>query len=204
MSRDPDGSLDELFGGRAEPAFVEEPVTEAKPRSRITKIVLNVLLVAGATTVTIAVLRTQGVKFPVPLVVAAFTALRLIMYAIAEVAPPPKPRGRRSRDEHPGQQDWADDSLRAAVRRWERQLDWAQHDGDRFSRIVQPALAELADERLRLQHGITRSSDPRRARELLGESLWQLLDEPGRRAPKPRELSAYVDALEKIERRVDR
>ena len=59
-------------------------------------------------------------------------------------------------------------------------------------------LAELTDERLRLKHGITRESDPRRARELLGEPLWALLAEPGRRPPKARELGTYVDALEKI------
>ena len=32
--------------------------------------------------------------------------------------------------------------------------------------------AELTDERLRQRHGITRASDPRRARQLLGEPLW--------------------------------
>nr|BFE76467.1 hypothetical protein GCM10020092_097680 [Actinoplanes digitatis] len=58
------------------------------------------------------------------------------------------------------------------MRRWERQLDWSQSDAEKFSRNVLPVLAELADERLRLKHGITRSSDPRRARELLGEPLW--------------------------------
>jgi hypothetical protein len=59
-------------------------------------------------------------------------------------------------------------------------------------------LAELTDERLRLKHGITRSSDPRRARELVGDPLWELLDDRDRRVPKARELSQYVDALEKI------
>jgi len=59
-------------------------------------------------------------------------------------------------------------------------------------------LAELTDERLRLKHGITRSSDPRRARELVGEPLWEFLDQPSRRALKPRELSTYVEALERI------
>ena len=60
-------------------------------------------------------------------------------------------------------------------------------------------LAELTDERLRLRHGITRASDPRRARELLGEPLWQLLAEPGRRrAEGPRAVETYVDALERL------
>ena len=90
------------------------------------------------------------------------------------------------------------DTLRIAVRRWEQQLDWSHNDGERFSRIVLPALTELADERLRLRHGVSRASDPRRARELMGEPLWQVLHDPGRRPPKAREMSAVVDALEKI------
>jgi hypothetical protein len=58
--------------------------------------------------------------------------------------------------------------------------------------------AELTDERLRLRHGITRASDPRRARELLGEPLWQLLGDPGRRPPKARDLATHVETLERL------
>ncbi|MFI7598626.1 hypothetical protein [Actinoplanes sp. NPDC049681] len=200
MSRDPDGGLEDLFGGVAERSPAEEPlVAERKPRSRAFRIAGNVLLVVLATVVTVAVLRSRGISVSVLLIVAAFAALRLLMLAVSEVAPPPLPRVNRRRGEENGDYRWAgNDTLRVAVRRWEQQLDRAQHDGERFSRIVQPALAELADERLRLRHGITRASDPRRARELLGEPLWQVLDDPGRRLPKARELSAYVDALERI------
>lgn len=200
MSRDPDGGLEDLFGGVAERAPAEEPVVaEEKRRSRTGRIVGNVLLVVLATVVTVAVLRSQGISVSVLLIVAAFASLRLLMLAVSEVAPPPLPRAKGRRGEESGDYRWAgNDTLRVAVRRWEQQLDWAQHDAERFSRIVQPALAELVDERLRLRHGITRASDPRKARELLGEPLWQVLDDPGRRPPKARELSAYVDALEKI------
>jgi hypothetical protein len=121
------------------------------------------------------------------------------MLAVSEVAPPPLPRRSARGGEESGAYTWTNgDMLRGAVRRWEQQLDWSQDDPDRFSRIVLPALWELADERLRLRHGITRATDPRRAREVLGEPLWQMLNEAGRRAPKPRDLTAYVDALEKI------
>jgi len=131
--------------------------------------------------------------------VVAFVALRLLMFAVSEVAPPPLPRRRARGGEESGDYRWSGgDTLRVAVRRWEQQLDWSQNDAERFSRIVLPALSELTDERLRLKHGITRDSDAQRARELMGETMWQLLNEPGRRAPKPRELSAYVDALERI------
>jgi hypothetical protein len=121
------------------------------------------------------------------------------MLAVSEVAPPPLPRPSARGGEEDGDYRWAGtDTLRAAVRSWERQLDWSQSDTERFSRNVLPVFAELADERLRLKHGVTRASDPRRARELLGEPLWEFLDEPGRHPPKPRELSTYVEALEKI------
>jgi hypothetical protein len=199
VSRD-DGSLDDLFGSRPVEEIAEEPAELVeKPRSRLLWILRNAALVAVATVVTVAGLRSRGISVSVLLIVAAFVALRLLMLAVSEVAPPalPRPSARRTYDE--GDYRWAGtDTLRAAVRRWEQRLDWVQNDGDKFSRTLLPVLAELIDERLRLQHGITRSSDPQRARELLGEPLWQFLDDPGRRAPKPRELSAYVDALEKI------
>ena len=74
----------------------------------------------------------------------------------------------------------------------------SQSDPNAFSRNVLPVLAELTDERLRLRHGLTRASDPRRARELLGEPLWQLLTEPGRRPPKAKDLTMYVESLERL------
>ncbi|MEV4705755.1 hypothetical protein [Actinoplanes sp. NPDC049316] len=198
MSRD-DGGLEDLFSGAADHPAEEVPEAPAKPRSRAGWVLRNVLLVAVATAVTVAVLRSQGIKVSVLLVVAAFIALRLLMLAVSEVAPPPPPRARGGRGEESGDYRWAgNDTLRIAVRRWEQQLDWSHNDGERFSRIVLPALTELADERLRLRHGVSRASDPRRARELMGEPLWQLLHDPGRRPPKAREMSAVVDALEKI------
>jgi hypothetical protein len=200
MSREADGGLEGLFGGRPDDVVVAEPeeVVE-KPRSRVGWLIRNTLLVAIATVVAVAGLRSRGISVSVLLVVSAFVALRLLMLAVSEVSPPPQPRPAARRGEEDGDYRWAGtDTLRAAVRSWERQLDWSQSDAERFSRNVLPGLAELTDERLRLKHGITRSSDPRRARELLGEPLWEFLDAPGRRMPKPRELSTYVEALEKI------
>jgi hypothetical protein len=200
MSDADDGAgLADLFSAdddrrREEPAEPEAP----KRKSRAGWFLRSVLLIGAASAITVAVIRSQGIKVPVLLVVGAFLALRLIMLAIAQVAPPPAAK-RRARG---GRGDTGDpagpDSLRRAVRRWEFPLDESQRDADRFSSIVLPALTELADERLRLRHGITRASDPHRARELLGEPLWQVLNEPGRRTPKARDVSAYVDALERI------
>jgi hypothetical protein len=142
-----------------------------------------------------ALLHARGIKVSLLLVVTAFLALRLMMWAVSQVAPPPAPRRPAQAGSPDGQRG---DTLQQAVRRWERQLDWSKDDGERFSRIVLPALAELTDERLRLRHGVTRESDPRRAREIMGEPLWQVLAGSERRLPKPREMASLVDALERI------
>jgi hypothetical protein len=200
MSREPDGGLEDLFGSRPDEVVVAESEEIGdKPRSRAGWIARNVTLVVVATLVTVAGLRSRGINVSILLVVAAFVALRLLMLAVSEVSPPPLPRPAARRGADEGDYRWAGtDTLRAAVRRWEQQLDWSQQDPERFSRNVLPAFNELTDERLRLKHGITRASDPRRARELLGEPLWEFLDDPGRRTPKARELATYVEALEKI------
>ena len=189
------GGLDDLFATRDEPvAVVVEAV--ARPRSPALRVLGNALLIAAATTVTVAGLRSAGMRTSILLIVAAFTGLRLIMLAVSEVAPPPLPKRRSGSAGSPsGPQG---DALRAAVRRWEQNLSRAHADHDLYSRNVLPVLAELTDERLRLRHGITRSSDPRRARELLGDPLWAALHDPGRQAAKARDLQAYVDALERL------
>ncbi len=189
------GGLDDLFSARDEPVAEETEPGPAR-RSWVAVVLRNALLVAVATVVTVAGLRLRGVSVPVLLVVSAFVVLRLILFAVAAVAAPPLPRRRdraRGRDREPGT-----DALRAAVRRWERNLDRAHADPDLYSRNVLPVLAELTDERLRLRHGITRASDPRRARELLGDPLWAALHDRGRRPAKARELETYVDAMERL------
>jgi hypothetical protein len=192
------GGLDELFSFAEEPVAAERPVAEERSPSRAGWLIRNLLLVAVATMVTVAVLRIAGIRVSILVIVAAFVALRLLMLAVAEVAPPPAVRASARRAvEESGEYRWTGtDSLRAAVRRWEHRLDWAQSDAERFSRIVLPVLAELTDERLRLRHGITRASDPRRARDLIGEPLWAVLHQ--RRPPQPRELETYVTALERL------
>jgi hypothetical protein len=191
-------SLDELFGARDEPVVIEE-VTEVpveKSRSRAFWLLRNALLIAAATTVAVAALRAGNLHAPLILIIAAFIGLRLVMLAVSVVAPPPLPKRRGGGSG--SSSGPASDALRAAVRRWERTLDRANADPDLYSRNVLPVLAELADERLRLRHGITRASDPRRARELLGDPMWEALHDQGRRAGKTRELEALVDALERL------
>ncbi len=190
------GGLEELFRFREEPVVeVAEPV--AKQRPWVAKVGIDLLIIAAATTVAVAALRSAKLHLPLLLLIAVFTGLRLIMRAVGAVRQPAKPKRRSDQAGRAGGAE-SFDSLRAAVRRWERMLRQAHADPDLFSRNVAPGLAELADERLRLRHGITRSTDPRRARELLGEPLWSALHDPGRRIAKPRELETYVDALERL------
>jgi hypothetical protein len=201
------GGLDDLFAMVAEPAVEEAPEPVEKSPSRVLWVTRNLLLVGVATAVTVAVLRSMRASVSIVVVVAAFVALRLLMLAVAQVAPPPapKPPNRRTTADTDGFYSWAGtDSLRSAVRRWEQRLEWSRSDPNAFARNVLPVLGELADERLRLHHGLTRASDPRRARELLGEPLWLALGDPGRRPPRPRDLAAYVETLERLGEEVRR
>jgi hypothetical protein len=200
-NREPAGGLDDLFAMVAEPA-TEEPAERAqKPPSRVLWVTRNLLLVIVATVLTVAVLRLIRVGVSVLVVAAAFVALRLLMLAVTEVAPPPaaRPATRRTTADTDGFYQWAGtDSLRSAVRQWEQRLEWSRSDPNAFARNVLPVLGELADERLRLHHGITRASDPGRARALLGEPLWLALGDPRRRPPRPPDLAAYVETLERL------
>jgi hypothetical protein len=190
-----DGGLDDLFGIAESRHTVEEPEAVDKRRSRTITIVINVAVIAAATVVVTAGLRALGLSMSLLLLVSLLVGLRLLLHAVSVVAPPPAPRlrSRIGTDATP-----ATDSLRAAVRRWEQNLDRAHSDPDLHARNVLPVLAELADERLRLRHGITRTSDPRRARELLGDDLWSALSGPSRRALKPRDVETYLDVMERL------
>ncbi|MEO3775293.1 hypothetical protein ABGB16_00275 [Micromonospora sp. B11E3] len=164
--------------------------------------VLKALAAAGAlTAVVVTGLRAVGLQVSLWIVVAGVLALLAVRRVTAALTPPPPPRagGRAPAGEEDGHYHWtARDALRAAVIGWERPLDWCGGNPDRFAKVILPRLGELADERLRQRHGVTRESDPARARALLGDRLWAFLDAPPRRTPSPRELAAIVAELEKI------
>ncbi len=189
-----DGGLSDLFEMTAAPSAEPAPKTKRR-RSPALRIVGNVALVAAATVVVVAALRAGSVHAPLLLVIALLAGLRLVTIAAAAVRPPRTIRGGANSG---GASARAADSLRATVRRWERTLDKAHSDSDTYARNVLPVLGELADERLRLRHGITRAGDPGRARELLGEEAWAVLSDPGRRGLKTRDLDTYVQAMERL------
>jgi hypothetical protein len=190
-----DGGLDDLFGIADSPRRAEEPESVSKRRSIVTTLAGNAIVIGLVTVVITAGLRALGVSISLLLLISLLIGLRLVILAVTGVAPPPSPRlrSRIGAGSPP-----SGDALRAAVRRWEQNLDRAHSDPELYARNVLPVLAELTDERLRLRHGFTRASDPRRARELLGDDLWSALSEPGRRALKARDVETYLDAMERL------
>lgn len=92
----------------------------------------------------------------------------------------------------------SEDGVRDGVKSWQTRLDWTGRDATRFAASVQPALVELIDERLRSRHGVSRASDPERARDLLGPELWRFVNEPVRRRPTARDLAPLVAAMEAL------
>ncbi|MFG2105402.1 hypothetical protein [Micromonospora chersina] len=190
-------SIDDLL------SFAEEPTEEARrPGGGRARWVLRTLAVTAAIVVVVVVgLRAVGLQVSLWIIVAGVLAVLAVRRVTAALSPPPPPRagGRAPAGEEPGAWNWAArDALRAAINGWERPLDWCSDNRERFTERVLPRLGELADERLRQKHGVTRESDPARARALLGERLWTFLGTPARRPPPPRDLAAIVAELEKL------
>lgn len=90
------------------------------------------------------------------------------------------------------------DGVSRAVRRWQTRLDWSATEHQRFQRRVPGLLGELVDERLRQHHGLTRATDPARARALCGAVLWSFLHDELTHLPTPREVAALVDTMESL------
>jgi hypothetical protein len=179
----------------------EPPRKAARERTGAGWWVRTALIAAALTAVTVVALRLFAAGVAWPAVFAGFFALLSLRRVTAVVAPPPPPRANthRSHGTDEGLYHWGgQDALRGAVKRWERMLAGAQNDGVRFARTVLPPLGELVDERLRQRHGLTRASDPARARALMGDPLWQFLANPAKRGPAPRDLAAIVAKLESL------
>ncbi len=199
MARDlePLARLDDLFEAPPEPEtrpLEVEPDDRASVGSRLFWTSLVAALCAAAVYV---VLLPLGYKLPYPLLFSGFfgllalrRALRVVQPAGIRVGAAPRPAAATVPDDHP-------DGLRQALGRWDRRLQSSARDPRRFAADVRPRLAEIVDERLRQRHGVTRASDPRRARQLMGEDLWTLLVSPIGRTPTARELATIVDEMEK-------
>ncbi|MBX6749227.1 MAG: hypothetical protein IRY85_06055 [Micromonosporaceae bacterium] len=178
--------------------------------------VLRTVLTAFlASAIVYVLLLTGGLSPPYPLILAGCSGVVLVRQAARMVGEPDwrrvgdlvrPPRGPRQHD--PDAAATGDDGMAAAVRRWSRLLEWADTrvvvDPGRFSRTVGARIGELVDERLRQRYGITRASDPDRARAIVGESLWDLLGSH-RRWVSYREIVSATAELERmwIDERID-
>jgi hypothetical protein len=164
------------------------------------------LAVLGAAVLTAAVvflMRQSGVGIPYPLALTVVLVLLALRWTVRRVAPVPldgdaDPAPAPARET--GGYDWSGvELLGSPIIRWESRLDWVGGEPERFAAVVRPALTAVVDERLRLRHGFTRTSDPLRARGLLGEPLWRLLaEEQMTQPPTPAELSALIAAAERL------
>lgn len=94
----------------------------------------------------------------------------------------------------------AKDGLELATGRWDNRLSWVRVHGDKgqFARTVQPKLIEIIDERLWLRHSVSRAGDPVRARTLLGEQLWQFVNQPVQKNLTPREVAGLITLMEAL------
>ncbi|MFG2099061.1 hypothetical protein ACGFJ5_00505 [Micromonospora echinaurantiaca] len=191
-------SIDDLL------SFEEErPRADERDRGgRVGRVLRALAGMASVVVVLVAGLRAVGLRVSLLILVAGVVALFAVRRIVAALTPPPPLPGagpRASVGADDGVWNWgARDALRTAINGWEVPLDWSATRPERFTKVILPRLGELADERLRQRHGVTRESDPARARALLGERLWTFLETPPRRTPSPRDLAAIVAELEKL------
>jgi hypothetical protein len=172
-------------------------------RSTAVEVVKTILYAAALAALVELVLRVASLSVPYALAFTALLALLVLRRLLRLVAAPPPSRAaltnRTSTLENEADYRWGRvDGLRSAVGRWESRLEWGCDSVDRFARGLRPRLVEFADERLRQRHGISRTADPARARELLGEPLWTFLETPVSKVPAPRELAALVARMEEL------
>jgi hypothetical protein len=84
------------------------------------------------------------------------------------------------------------------VDRWERRLSVTSGDPEWYTRVVRDRLAGLVAERLRQRHGVVMTTEPGRARVILGEELHEFLTAPLTRTPDRAGLSRLITRIEEI------
>jgi hypothetical protein len=195
-------SIDELLAADAGPDLgtdIDEPGS-GRGAALARRLFWAVLVSALCAIALDVVLLPLGVKVPYPLLFSFFFALIVLRRALRQVAAP-RLRLDTTPTMAPGTRiDPTDlpDGMQLAVGRWDARLSWTERDPSRFKTAARSRIAEIVEERLRQHHGFTATSDPRRARELMGERLWTFLFSPLARTPNPGELAAVVDDMEKL------
>jgi hypothetical protein len=160
-----DAKLDDLLGE------VEAPTP---PTSRVGRWALRgVVQTFVVTLIAYTLVRAIGLAPPFLLILSIAGGAVLVRLAAVSVKPPRGHRPTRLVATRAAEPPARADGVLAAVRHWDRRLAGTGRGPTEQGLSV--ALGELADERLRQRHGLTRASDPARARALLGEPVWALL-----------------------------
>jgi hypothetical protein len=194
----PVARLDELF------VVDDVPPARVPIQQRHPWLLSGALQTFIASAVVYTMLHVANFDLPYPLILAVCAGGVLVRKAVRQTVEPSwlrtadlvRPVMVRRRHEPGGWYEGGDGML-DAVRRWDRRLAWGIEGPDRFRHTVAGRLGEVVDERLRLRHGITRDSDPQKARALLGERVWALLG-PIDRVPSHRQVQAALEDLEKV------
>jgi hypothetical protein len=185
---------------------VGEPEPElSRGTSGRTRLAVRILLVAAAGTALIELFTrvVAGHAVSIPFAFFGLVTLQVLLAVLAWVRNlelPPTLRHQIESGERLARTSGRD-GLALATERWNRQMAWyglQGGDSDQFARTLQPRLARLVEERLRLRHGLTITGDRERAREVLGPQLWTLVTTPAKRSPSGRELAGLVKQMEKI------
>jgi hypothetical protein len=185
-----DARLDELFEAGDESV---SPV----PAGR-SLFLAAIVVIVGVSAVVGVLARAVGLAPPYPLIVAVTAGLVLIRAAAVRVREPTWPSTRtlvRAPDEPARQPDVADGML-TAIGAWSRRIEQARSTRHDSAAGLTRELADLADERLRQRHNVTRSTDPAKAKALLGDVVWSVLHQT--RAPSAAEVSTVVQRLEAL------
>lgn len=89
----------------------------------------------------------------------------------------------------------------AQLKQLERRLQNASTDGAKFDWRLRPMLVQLATDRLRYKHGINFRREPERARAMVGEHLWWIMNavpSGPSSAPTREQLVALVATIEAL------
>jgi hypothetical protein len=197
QGRDELATIDELL------LAAEEPPRQRRFQSPVGWLLSNAIFSLVASAMVYVVARTAGFGIPYPLIFAVLFTGALVRRALRVVDPRPLPPAATgtlpaaAEDPEASAMERAD-GMYVAMTRWDTRLEWTERDPGRFARVVRARLADAADERLRLRHGITREGDPVQARQLMGELLWAFVHVPITRNPTPHEMAAIVAQLEEL------
>jgi hypothetical protein len=208
MERDPDQlvGLDELFENFSPQPAPRSKITESEPYGARWW-VARILIAAVAGAAIWGALHAFRIGVPYPFVAVCVLAAAVIREAIVDAEAEPLPVEVTGAGRQPIAVDRAtglrsatptSDGLEIAVARWQDRLMWGERDRDRYLTVVVPRIGDLIDERLRARHGITRATDPARARQLLGDDVWKILYDPPSRGVSPRDVTSVVAKVEEL------